>query len=686
MLERRPAPSPRLKGLDERQYIEQVEVRVRAVRAASKAWLQTLKLSNNALCNLSTAMTDLTAMVNPDKAEGEQTTLLETNTALVDLSNRLTGMVADSLESKSDGLEKSMFSGMDELIKRIEYINRKGSIKMKNEKQKQDHYLRKIKKMRRKYVLKESVFSSTTASSLLGLNSFSRKRTEKELEKQIARNEVKLQYAQRRYSLLCQRNSQAIQSTVALCDQFFEPCFKQLIMYLVFYYKSVAGAFDELGSTLATGVDSKPVIVWNQDSKTRDRAAGGPPSSTEGFSTANHRSSGDAAERSRSSSAGSDELEVGRSFETPPNVRRPRKQAVDGDDTIAPQLPAVLAEDPTKSIDRRTPLQQPPVPPPLASPTYNPVTMDDPPESPENLPEEEEVRETENTDIRREASATPSKGEGAVEEDDIAEDVEEFGQDRPYTLLGRLGEGSFGTTSLVMDERNNELYVIKRVVCASVEQANEALDEARTLSKFDKSENIVTLHDFFLDVRSKSRSLSVCLVMEYVSGGDLADRLEMFSGRVMPQAEVLHVLRQLLQGLALVHSKNFLHRDLKPANILLDEAGAVKLCDFGVASLLDCSGLQTMIGTPMYMAPEIGTGAYGKAADIWSVGCVLYEMCLMQRPEFSMISLGEVCDAVARRGYEAGVLSILKSCLARDPLQRSTALELLRMVEELATS
>merc|ERR1719502_39246 len=84
-----------------------------------------------------------------------------------------------------------------------------------------------------------------------------------------------------------------------------------------------------------------------------------------------------------------------------------------------------------------------------------------------------------------------------------------FGGDRPYSILGELGEGAFGTTTLVMDERNSEVYVLKRIICESVEQANEALDEARTLSKFDKSDHIVNLHDFFLDVRLKSRILSV---------------------------------------------------------------------------------------------------------------------------------------------------------------------------------
>ena len=77
--------------------------------------------------------------------------------------------------------------------------------------------------------------------------------------------------------------------------------------------------------------------------------------------------------------------------------------------------------------------------------------------------------------------------------------------------------GAFGTTTLVMDERNNELYVLKRIVCESVEQANDALDEARFMSNLRaRSEHVVEVHDF-LDVRDKN-VLSVCLVMEYIQG------------------------------------------------------------------------------------------------------------------------------------------------------------------------
>merc|ERR1712100_827598 len=65
-----------------------------------------------------------------------------------------------------------------------------------------------------------------------------------------ARNEIKLKYATRRYDTISERNAQDIAATLALCGEFFQPCFKQMILWLVTYYRSVAGAFDELGSCL----------------------------------------------------------------------------------------------------------------------------------------------------------------------------------------------------------------------------------------------------------------------------------------------------------------------------------------------------------------------------------------------------------------------------------------------------
>ena len=254
-----------------------------------------------------------------------------------------------------------------------------------------------------------------------------------------------------------------------------------------------------------------------------------------------------------------------------------------------------------------------------------------------------------------------------------------------------LNIGAFGTTTLVMDERNNELYVLKRIVCESVEQANDALDEARLMSNLRaRSEHVVEVHDFFLDVRDKN-VLSVCLVMEYVPGGDLAAKLKANTKPYfLDEGKILKLTKHLLTGLSVIHENGLVHRDLKPANLLLcgddneehyDGISSIKICDFGVATALSNSS-NTIVGTPHYMAPEIVEGDYGNAADLWSLGCILYEMCALKRPDFAMTSLINVLDEIKGRGYSDLILTLLKRMLQRDPDKRGTANDLLQLVGE----
>ena len=84
-----------------------------------------------------------------------------------------------------------------------------------------------------------------------------------------------------------------------------------------------------------------------------------------------------------------------------------------------------------------------------------------------------------------------------------------------------------------------------------------------------------------------------------------------------------------------LHTHHILHRDLKPQNVFLTKHGILKLGDFGVAKSLDatCDLAKTIIGTPYYLSPEIWEGSpYDSKSDIWSLGCILFEMCSLHKP------------------------------------------------------
>ena len=81
------------------------------------------------------------------------------------------------------------------------------------------------------------------------------------------------------------------------------------------------------------------------------------------------------------------------------------------------------------------------------------------------------------------------------------------------------------------------------------------------------------------------------------------------------------------------------------------------------------------------MAPEVINGEYGRAADVWSLGCIVYEMCTLLRPDFAMMSLPDVLLEVKERGYSDIILSVLQCTLCRNPSKRSTPAEILQLFD-----
>jgi serine/threonine protein kinase len=114
-------------------------------------------------------------------------------------------------------------------------------------------------------------------------------------------------------------------------------------------------------------------------------------------------------------------------------------------------------------------------------------------------------------------------------------------------------------------------------------------------------------------------------VYEYCEGGNLYELLQQEGA--LEEKRALDIFLQLVDGLKILRNHKIMHRDLKPENILVKE-GNFKLADFGFSKELGMEGMtRTMLGSPLYMAPEVLRGeAYTANADVWSVGVILYEM------------------------------------------------------------
>ncbi len=185
-----------------------------------------------------------------------------------------------------------------------------------------------------------------------------------------------------------------------------------------------------------------------------------------------------------------------------------------------------------------------------------------------------------------------------------------------YKILKRLGAGGFGTVYLAYDPLLAQEVAIK-VPHRQEEDLAKLIREAR-LQALLRHPHIATLL-----TAEKSQGIFY-MVMEYVDGTTLS-KLIKNRGR-LPVKTALNYLSQILDAVSFAHSKNVLHRDLRSSNILISREGTVKITDFGTSKIMEKTFASTRIGSPPYMAPEQFEGRATFASDIYSVGCIAYEM------------------------------------------------------------
>jgi serine/threonine protein kinase/FixJ family two-component response regulator len=203
-----------------------------------------------------------------------------------------------------------------------------------------------------------------------------------------------------------------------------------------------------------------------------------------------------------------------------------------------------------------------------------------------------------------------------------------------FEIVGRLGEGGMGTVYQAFDRELGEVIALKMVRRELLESDPQVLDRLKSeirLARKLSHPNIVRAHDL------GEWHGRYYITMEKVQGITVAELLDR-RGRLTLESTIA-IGTQLCDALAVAHANEIVHRDIKPANLLIDEAGTLKVMDFGIARhLRSVTGVQTgggyLIGTPLYMAPELLVGGKPDArTDLFSVGVVLYE-CLTGRLPF----------------------------------------------------
>ncbi|MBX3416100.1 MAG: serine/threonine protein kinase [Pirellulaceae bacterium] len=191
-----------------------------------------------------------------------------------------------------------------------------------------------------------------------------------------------------------------------------------------------------------------------------------------------------------------------------------------------------------------------------------------------------------------------------------------------FDILGVLGSGGMGTVYLGFDPQVNRKVAIKTIKNQTRELRERLKREAEAIGRIN-SENVVRLHGLDTDDNGDH-----FIVIEYIAGESLAARLAR-SKRLSPD-EAASISLAAARGVAFAHQCGVLHRDIKPGNILLDQQGAVKVADFGLAAFTELSPRLTrehsVPGTPAYLSPELARGGRPSvASDVYSLGCVLHE-------------------------------------------------------------
>ena len=258
----------------------------------------------------------------------------------------------------------------------------------------------------------------------------------------------------------------------------------------------------------------------------------------------------------------------------------------------------------------------------------------------------------------------------------------------PYEVLEPLGAGAMGQVYRARDTKLNRdvaLKVLPDQFALDADRLARFKREAQMLAALNHP-NIAAIYGF------EDSSAEQALVLELVDGPTLAD---LIAGGPIRLNEALSIAGQIATALEAAHDKGIIHRDLKPANIKIAANGSVKVLDFGLAKVWDGApgaldsgaptvtvshlGERAILGTPAYMSPEQARGkGLDKRSDIWSFGCVLFEM-LAGRTAFGGETISDTIARVLERDLEWDALppsvpsrirDLIRRCLQKDAARR----------------
>ena len=253
-----------------------------------------------------------------------------------------------------------------------------------------------------------------------------------------------------------------------------------------------------------------------------------------------------------------------------------------------------------------------------------------------------------------------------------------------FEILEKLGDGAYSVVYKVRRKEDSKIYALKKVNLANLSQKEKenSLNEVRILASV-KSTFVIAYKEAFIDESDQS----LCIVMEYADKGDLYQKITQFKkmGCLIDEVDIWRIFIQMTKGLKALHDLKILHRDLKSANIFLFSDGSAKIGDLNVSKVAYKGLGYTQTGTPYYASPEVWRDEpYDMKSDIWSLGCVTYEM-LALHPPFRAENMEKLYNKVIQcqygkisERYSDDIKEIIKLLLKVKTKDRPTCSQILK--------
>ncbi|XP_061165833.1 serine/threonine-protein kinase mig-15-like isoform X2 [Saccostrea echinata] len=261
-----------------------------------------------------------------------------------------------------------------------------------------------------------------------------------------------------------------------------------------------------------------------------------------------------------------------------------------------------------------------------------------------------------------------------------------------FDLIEVVGNGTYGQVYKGRHTKTGQLAAIK-VMNVTEDEEEEIKLEINVLKKFSNHRNIATYYGAFIKKSPPGKDDQLWLVMEFCGAGSVTDLVKATKGSSLKEEWIAYIGREMLRGLAHLHSNKVIHRDIKGQNVLLTDNAEVKLVDFGVSAQLDktIGRRNTFIGTPYWMAPEViacdenPDATYDNRSDLWSLGITAIEMAEGKPPLCDMHPMRALFliprnapPRLKSNKWSSRFSNFVETCLLKDYMHRPNTETLLK--------